>query len=58
MIESLFNPSAIERKPWETFIAGFIITIVACALAMNIPTGGGKGFLIIYTVFLSKTLSN
>lgn len=46
MIESLISPETAEKKPWETFIAGFISTFVACLLTLKIGPNNG-GFLIV-----------
>ncbi|MEM0372424.1 MAG: stage II sporulation protein M [archaeon] len=48
MIESLINPERVEKKPWEAFIAGFLFTIAACVLTMQMSvTGSGTGFLVV-----------
>lgn len=54
MIESLLNPENIEKRPWEAFIAGFLFTIVACILTMQMGvTGQGTGFLVVAFVSIA-----
>jgi len=33
VLESLFNPFAVKKKPWEMFVAGFIYSIVGLSLS-------------------------
>jgi len=33
VLESLFNPFAVKKRPWEMFIAGFIYSIVGLTLS-------------------------
>jgi uncharacterized membrane protein SpoIIM required for sporulation len=33
VLESLFNPFAVKKRPWEMFVAGFIYSIVGLALS-------------------------
>ena len=48
MIESLINPKSAEKKPIDSFIAGFLFTIAACVLTLQIQPGSdGSGFLIV-----------
>ncbi len=49
MIESIINPENVEKRPWEAFIAGFLFTIVACLLVLQMGMSGheGAGFLIV-----------
>ncbi|MFH0986870.1 MAG: stage II sporulation protein M [Candidatus Micrarchaeota archaeon] len=47
MIESLINPRSVEKHPWEAFIAGFLFTIVACLLTLQIGVTSGAGFLVV-----------
>lgn len=48
MIESLVNPEQAEKKPIDSFIAGFLFTIAACVLTLQIQPGSdGSGFLIV-----------
>ena len=34
VLESLFNPFIVKKKPWEMFLAGFIYTLVGLALSL------------------------
>ena len=48
MIESLIDPDNAEKKPTDAFIAGFLFTIAACILTLQIQSGSdGSGFLIV-----------
>lgn len=57
MIESLLNPSKVEKFPWEAFIAGFVFTFVACFLTLQIgtssPCNTGLGLLLVGFISLA-----
>jgi uncharacterized membrane protein SpoIIM required for sporulation len=59
MIESLLNPSKVEKFPWEAFIAGFIFTFVACFLTLQIgtssPCNTGLGLLLVGFISIAAT---
>jgi len=55
MIESIIRPSSVQRKPWEAFIAGFLFTIVAAVLTMQIRgDGAGAGMLLVAFINLFR----
>ena len=33
VLESLFNPFAVKRKPWEMFVAGVLYSLIGLFLA-------------------------
>ena len=33
VLESVFNPFVFKKKPWETFIVGFVYSIVALSIS-------------------------
>ena len=33
VLESLFNPFVVKKKPWEMFLAGFIYSIIGLGLS-------------------------
>ena len=33
VLESLFNPFAVKKRPWEMFVAGFLYSIVGLTLS-------------------------
>ena len=48
MIESILRPSSVEKRPWEAFIAGFLFTIVAILLTLQLGVeGAGAGLLLV-----------
>ncbi len=49
MIESIIKPESVERRPWEAFIAGFLFTMTACVLVLQLGLEGesGTGFLVV-----------
>ena len=55
MIESLIKPETAEKKPTDAFIAGFLFTIFACILALQIQAGDkGSGFLIVSFISIAS----
>lgn len=57
MIELLFRPSSVERRTWESFVAGVIFTAVSGLLVWTIgtpsPCATGLGFLVVAFVTLA-----
>ncbi len=55
MIESLIKPETAEKKPADSFIAGFLFTIAACILAFEIqPASTGSGFLVVSFISIAS----
>lgn len=55
MIESLIKPETAEKKPADSFIAGFLFTIAACILAFEIqPASSGSGFLVVSFISIAS----
>jgi uncharacterized membrane protein SpoIIM required for sporulation len=59
MIESLFRPSNVEQKPWEAFLAGFVFTMAAGIIMLQIgttnPCNSGLGLLMVGFITIAAT---
>ena len=52
VLESLFNPFSVKKKPWEMFIAGFFYTFVAVFLAYFVFKEV-SGILMVFLIIMS-----
>jgi len=52
VLESLFNPFAVKRKPWEMFFAGFIYSIIGMLLAY-IVFREVAGILLVFLIVMA-----
>lgn len=52
VLESLFNPFAVKKKPWEMFFAGFIYTLISLFLAY-ISFRDHAGLLLVFLVVMA-----
>ncbi|PIN73541.1 hypothetical protein COV20_04940 [Candidatus Woesearchaeota archaeon CG10_big_fil_rev_8_21_14_0_10_45_16] len=52
VLESLLNPFALKRRPWEMFFAGFFNSLVAVLLS-NVVFKEGASLLLVFLIVLS-----
>ncbi len=52
VLESLFNPFAVKKKPWEMFVAGFIYSIVGLMLSYFVFKEAA-GLLTVFLIVLA-----
>ncbi|MEK6937655.1 MAG: hypothetical protein AABX04_01285, partial [Nanoarchaeota archaeon] len=52
VLESLFNPFAVKKKPWEMFLAGFIYSIVGLLLSYLVFKENA-GLLAVFLIVLA-----
>ncbi len=52
VLESLFNPFLIKKKPWEMFLAGFIYSVIALFLSFLVFSEGAS-LLMVFLIVLS-----
>ncbi len=52
VLESLFNPFAVKRKPWEMFVAGFIYSLIALFLSY-ISFRDYSGLLLVFLIVMA-----
>jgi uncharacterized membrane protein SpoIIM required for sporulation len=56
VLESIFNPFTVKKKPWEMFLAGFIYSIIAVALAFFVFKEISSILLVFLIVLASLPL--
>ncbi|MBT4935390.1 stage II sporulation protein M [Candidatus Woesearchaeota archaeon] len=52
VLESLFNPFGLKKRPWQMFIAGFVYSLIAFVLSY-IVFRDAAGLLLVFLVVLS-----
>jgi len=52
VLESLFNPFGLKKKPWQMFVAGFIYSLIAFILSY-IVFRDAAGLLLVFLIVLS-----
>jgi len=52
VLESLFNPFALKKKPWEIFLVGFVYSIVALLLSY-IVFKEAAGMLMVFLIVIA-----
>ena len=59
MIEEAISPVSAEKRPWMTFVGGFVFTIVAGLLTLQIgtssPCNSGLGLLFVAFITIAAT---